>query len=167
MGRDALKPGRPAWNSVVDQFGDELLAPVSMEIDRKRLADIVFNDKNKLAALNAIVHPVILAGMADHLERLRKTDSIVVIDAALLVELGIRDLLDALIVVTASNDVRKERLVARGMRGADIDARIASQAPQEHLVERADIVVVNDGTIEDLAREADRVWDEIQRKKSG
>jgi dephospho-CoA kinase len=136
-----------------------------MTIDRKLLAGIVFNDRNKLAALNAIVHPVILRAMADHLERLSGTDEVVVIDAALLVDMGVTGRLDALIVVTASPEVRKRRLVARGMLPADIDARIASQVPQERLVEKADIVVANDGDLEELAAEADRVWQEIENRK--
>ncbi len=70
LGRDALRPDRPAWHSVVSQFGDEILQANSLEIDRKRLAAIVFNEPHKLAALNAIVHPVIIEAIADHLERL-------------------------------------------------------------------------------------------------
>src|SRR5918992_2352219 len=65
LGREALQPGRPAWHSVVAQFGDEILAANSMDIDRKRLAAVVFGDPRKLAALNAIVHPVIFKGIAD------------------------------------------------------------------------------------------------------
>ena len=138
---------------------------MTLEVDRKRLAEIVFNDRNKLAALNAIVHPVILAGIADGLERLRKTDAMVVIDAALLIEVGVTDLLDALIVVTASPEVRKKRLLGRGMLPEDIDARIAAQAPQEKLIEKADIVVDNDGTLDDLVAEADRAWNELEERK--
>jgi dephospho-CoA kinase len=165
LGRKALKPGRPAWHSVVDQFGDEILVPGTMDVDRKRLASIVFNDANKLAALNAIVHPVILRGIADHLERLRNTDEVVVIDAALLVDMGVKDLVDALIVVKASPDARRKRLITRGMTAADIDARMAAQVSEEKLMERADIVVTNDRSLEHLSGEADRAWQEIQARK--
>jgi dephospho-CoA kinase len=166
LGRDALRPGEPAWHSVVDQFGDEILAPGSMQVDRKRLAEIVFNDRNKLAALNAIVHPVILRGMADHLERLSRTSDVVVIDAALLVDMGMAGSLDVVVVVTASPEVRKERLLARGMSPTDIDARIAAQVSQETLVAKADIVVVNDGSLDELSNEAGRVWNEIEERRS-
>jgi len=67
LGREALKPGEPAWHSVVDQFGDDVLVPGTMDIDRKRLAAIVFGNQASLAALNAIVHPVIMAEIADRL----------------------------------------------------------------------------------------------------
>lgn len=165
LGRDALKPGRYAWQAVVDSFGDEILVPGTMEIDRQRLANIVFGDRNKLAALNAITHPVIARGIADHMERLAGTDEIVVIDAALIVELGLDKACDAVIVVDAGAESRKSRLVSsRRMDPKDAQARMASQARPEDLMAKADIVVHNDGSIEDLAAEADRVWAELQKR---
>ncbi|HYN36946.1 MAG TPA: dephospho-CoA kinase [Actinomycetota bacterium] len=162
LAKDALKTDRPAWHSVVDQFGDEVLVPGSMEIDRKRLAEIVFNDRNKLAALNAIVHPVIFAGIADALERLRATDAIVVLDAALMVETGLHKTLDVLIVVVTSPDTRRERLKrSRAMTTEEIDARIAAQADQDGIVRLSDMVVWNDGSLDDLVGEADRVFGEL------
>ena len=160
-GREALRPGQPAWHSVVAQFGREILLPRSMEIDRKVLADVVFSDSDKLAALNAIVHPVLFSALADSVERLAHTDEIVVIDAAILVETGMDKNLDALIVVYADDDARRERLKRRGMSTKDIEARIGSQAATVDLLSRADIVVCNDGSLDDLVREADRVWADL------
>lgn len=163
IARDALAPGRPAWHSVVSTFGDDVLVPGEMDVDRKRLARIVFGDTRKLAALNAIVHPVILQRIADELERLSKTDAVVVVDAALIAELGLRDSLHALVVVTTSRGERVERLVrARGMSIDDVHARMASQASPEELEAAADYVVRNDGTLDDLAAEADRIWKLLQ-----
>ena len=163
IARDALAPGRPAWHSVVSTFGDEILVPGEMDVDRKRLARTVFGDPRKLAALNAIVHPVILERIADELERLSKTDAVVVVDAALIAELGLRDSLHALVVVTTSREERVERLVrARGMSIDDVHARMASQASPAELEAAADYVVRNDGTLDDLAAEADRIWKLLQ-----
>lgn len=161
-GHEALRPGEPSWHSVVDQFGDEILVPATMEVDRQALARIVFSDPDKLAALNAIVHPVIFARIADALERLSQTDEVVVVDAALIIETGIYKALDALIVVRCDDRVRRERLAERGMALEDIEARITVQAPVEVLEQRADIVVDNNGTMEELAAEADRVWVELE-----
>jgi dephospho-CoA kinase len=162
LGREALQPGRPAWHSVVDQFGDEILAAGSMTIDRKRLAAVVFADAGKLAALNAIVHPVIFKGIADRLEERRGTDAIVVLDAALIVEAGLDTVLDLIVVVDSSTKKRRDRLVTeRGMTEDEIAARMVSQASQEKLLERADIVVRNDGSLEELAKDARRVWREL------
>lgn len=165
LGRDALKPGHRAWQEAVDSFGDEILVPGTFEIDRPRLAGLVFSDPNKLAALNAITHPVIARGIADHMERLAGTDSIVVVDAALIVELGLDKALDVLIVVDAAAESRKQRLVAsRRMDPRDVQARMGSQSRPEDLIAKADIVVRNDGTIQDLVAEADRVWAELERR---
>jgi dephospho-CoA kinase len=166
VGRRALDPGQPAWHSVVDTFGVEVLSPGSMEVDRARLAEIVFAERTKLAALNAIVHPVILAEIADSLEALRGTTEIVVLDAALLIEVGLTEGLDALIVVVASDEVRRERLVRqRGMLVQDVDARMAAQASQEELVARADVVVRNERDEAALEREADRVWADLVARR--
>lgn len=163
LGRAALQPGTPAWHSVVSTFGEEILGP-SMEIDRARLAAIVFSDRTKLSALNAIVHPVIVRRIAEELDALRGTDAVVVIDAALIIELGLGDGLDIVIVVTAPEEARRARLVqGRRMSEHDVRARMASQAPEQDLIAQADIVVHNDGSLERLAEEADRVWAELER----
>lgn len=162
LGRDALRPGKPAWHSVVDQFGDEVLAANSMEIDRKRLASIVFSDRDKLAALNAIVHPVIFRAIADRLEPLRRTDEIVVVDAAVIVETGLDKSVDLIVVVEAPERDRVERVArARDMSFVEVRARMGSQGDPSELRKRANIVVSNVGRLDDLNREADRVWKEL------
>ena len=170
LGREALRPGKPAWHSVVDQFGEEILVPASMEVDRKLLADIVFQDPAKLAALNAIVHPVIFSGIADSLERLRDTDAVVVLDAALLYDTGLGRVVDVSVVVLADEPTRSRRLqTSRGMSFAESRSRMRAQSDPARLEERADIVVRNDGSLDDLAAEADRVWAELLawRSKKG
>ena len=165
IGHQALSPGEPSWHSVVDQFGDEILSAGGMEIDRKRLGSIVFGDRAKLAALNAIVHPVITGRIADTLEALRGTDEIVILDAALIVELGLHEGLDALIVVTADEKKRIERLQRdRSMTEAQVMERMAAQRPQEDLIAAADIVVYNNGSPALLEKEADKVWQELKER---
>lgn len=164
LGRDALRPGTDAWHSVVSQFGQDVLAAETMEIDRKVLAEIVFTDPNRLAALNAIVHPVILDRVGEELDRLRTTDAVVVLDAALIVDTGLRDVCDVLIVVRAGEDERKKRMTgSRDMTSADIAARMRSQSPPGDLAATADIVVDNEGSLADLKSEAERVWSELKR----
>lgn len=165
IGRHALGPGEPAWHSVVDQFGDEILSAGTMEVDRKRLAALVFGDPAKLAALNAIVHPVITGRIADTLEALKGTDEIVILDAALIVELGLHESLDLLIVVTADEDKRVERLRRdRRMTEAQVMERMAVQRSKKDLEAAADLIVANNGNVEQLAAEADKVWAELKTR---
>jgi dephospho-CoA kinase len=165
LGHDAIKPGAPAWQSIVDQFGDEVIAPSTMEIDRRRLGEIVFGDANKRAALNAIVHPEIFRRIADELDRLRGTDAIVVLDAALIVETGLDASCDVIVVVTSEVATRARRLTrTRGMSMEQVTARMAAQVDARALAEKADILVANDGSLEELVVEADRVWAELVRR---
>ena len=166
MGRAALAPGEPAWHSVVDQFGREVLEESSLAIDRHRLAAIVFNDPSQLAALNAIVHPVIWGGIADELEQVSAGDDVVVIDAALIVDSPLEEACDSLVVVHAPVEVRLRRVMqARGMTEAEARARMASQTDPDELLAHADIVVNNNGSLEDLAAEAERVWKELETRR--
>jgi dephospho-CoA kinase len=165
LGHDAIRPGQPAWQSIADQFGDEILVPGSMEIDRKLLGEIVFSDEHKRAALNAIVHPEIFRRIADELERLANSQAIVVLDAALIIETGLDSSCDAIVVVTSGIETRAERLRrTRRMSMEQITARIAAQVDPQTLLDKADVVVVNDGTLEELSEEADRVWGELVRR---
>jgi dephospho-CoA kinase len=163
IAREALKPGQPAWRSTVSQFGEEILEPgTALEIDRGRLAEIVFADNEALAALNAIVHPVILRNVADELDTLAGTAEIVVIDAALVFETGMHEWADVLLVVVSEQERRAERLIrGRGMSTEDITARMAAQTDPLELVRKADIVVHNDGSLAELEEEANRVWKEL------
>ncbi|MEA2517725.1 MAG: dephospho-CoA kinase [Actinomycetota bacterium] len=167
LGHEVLAPGEPAWHSVVDQFGDEILSAGSMDIDRKVLARIVFSDPAKLTALNAITHPAIMRKIADKLETLRGTDQIVVLDAALIVELGLAGSIDVTIVVASDTEIRRARLISdRGMTAQGVDERIAAQARPEELIAKADIVVTNNGALEALGNEADRVWAELEGRRT-
>lgn len=166
LGRAALTPGRPAWHSVVDQFGRGVVSGESLQIDRHRLATIVFNDPAKLAALNAIVHPVIWSAIADELELLAEGDEIVVVDAALLVGSPLEDACDVLVVVDAPPEVRLGRVLAgRDTTEADVRARMESQGEPARFLDRADIVVVNDGDLHELASQAKRVWKELEARR--
>lgn len=165
LGHEAIAPGEPAWHAIVEHFGDEVLSAGSMTIDRKVLGRIVFADPRKLATLNAITHPVILRKIADTLQAFRHTDRIVVLDAALIVELGLVDSLDVIVVVASDTEIRKARLMKdRGMTSEAVDERMAAQAKPEELISKADIVVRNDGTLENLVTEADRVWRELESR---
>jgi dephospho-CoA kinase len=165
LGHEALTPGEPAWKAIVEQFGDEVLAAASMDIDRKVLGRIVFGDPAKLAILNAITHPVILRKIADTLDELRTTNRVVVLDAALIIELGLADTLDVTVVVATDTEVRRARLMEdRGMTSQAVDERVSAQAKPENLIAKADIVVKNDGALEDLVMAADRLWAELEKR---
>ncbi len=162
IAREVVMPGRDAWCKIRDHFGPGVLF-ADGSIDRQALADIVFGDKSKLALVNEITHPAIFKRIADRLEAAKDRDVIVVLDAALLIETGLAQRVDVLVVTHSPKEVQVDRLAAMGMPAAQAKARIAAQAAPEERLARADIVIDNTGSLEDLGRRVDEVWKELER----
>jgi dephospho-CoA kinase len=162
IARQVVMPGTPAWCKIRDHFGPGVLHPDG-QIDRQALADIVFADKTKLALLNEITHPAIFARIADRLEEHHDQDVVVVLDAALLIEAGLSEGVDVVIVVHSPQEIQLERLAAKGMGERDASDRIAAQLAPEKRLARADIVIDNSGSLEKLGRRVDEVWQELRR----
>jgi dephospho-CoA kinase len=163
IARQVVMPGTPAWCKIRDHFGPGVLHPDG-HIDRQALADIVFADKSKLALLNEITHPAIFARIADRLESHHGQDVVVVLDAALLIEAGLAEGVDVVIVVHSPREIQVERLAAKGVGQTDARNRIASQLEPEKRLARADIVIDNSGSLEDLGRQVDKIWKELQAR---
>lgn len=158
LARRAVAPGTAGHAEVVARFGRGVLGPDGA-IDRKRLADVVFSDPAARRDLEAIVHPEVARMFAEEAARHRGTDRIVVYVAPLLIEAGRADGFDVLVVVTAPEETRVERLVrGRGMTEEEVRARIAAQLPQEEKAARADVVLDNGGSIEELERQVEELW---------
>ena len=156
-------PGTPAWCKIREHFGPGVLHPDG-QIDRQALADLVFADKGKLALLNEITHPAIFARIADRLEAHHDQDVVVVLDAALLIEAGLSDGVDVVIVVHSPQEIQLERLAAKGMGEGAASDRIAAQLAPEKRLARADIVIDNSGSVEQLGRRVDEVWEDLQHR---
>jgi dephospho-CoA kinase len=158
--RQVVEPGTDGYDAVVKEFGSEVVAPDGA-LDRARLGAIVFADPERRAALNAIVHPRVGALMAEWAGA-APAGGIVVYDIPLLVEGGADRGYAAVIVVDADDEVRYARLLAhRGMSREDAAARMAAQASRQERLAAADYVITNNGSLEDLDRETDRVWSEL------
>ncbi|SDL12332.1 dephospho-CoA kinase [Nonomuraea maritima] len=161
IAREVVEPGTPGLARVVAVFGDEVLRPDG-SLDRPKLGSIVFADPEKLAALNSIVHPLVGERVAE-LQAQAPDDAILVYDVPLLVENDLAPMYDVVIVVDASDDVRIRRLAEhRGMSEADAKARIAAQASREKRLAAADIVIDNEGTLDELAARVDEVWQDLR-----
>ena len=149
-------PGGAAYQPIVERFGPEIVREDG-SLDRKKLAAIVFSDPAALADLNKITHQLVTQEIAGRMAAEAETDHVVILDVPLLVESGRSDML-GMIVVDCPVDVAVARAVARGMDEADVRRRIAAQASREDRLARADFVVDNSGSLDDLRREVDRAW---------
>jgi dephospho-CoA kinase len=152
------RPGTAVFEAMVDRFGNAIVA-ADGSLDRSAVADIVFNDPDALADLNGIVHPAVGAEIVRRMDELSTTDAVVVLDVPLMVESARRYPVAGLIVVDVDPEVALRRLVEqRGMREDDARARIARQASREERRARADVVIENSGSLDDLAAQVDRAW---------
>jgi dephospho-CoA kinase len=161
LARQAVAPGTPGFDQVVERFGPNVLAPGG-GLDREALGSIVFSDPAARRDLEGIVHPEVRRMFAEGCEEYRDSDRVVVFSAPLLVETGMHTAFDLLIVVSAPVATQIERLMrGRGMAERDVQARIAAQLPLGAKAEVADILVDNEGTLEDLEGRVDRVWRDL------
>ena len=157
LAREVVEPGTPGLAAVVAEFGDEVLLP-SGGLDRERVGGIVFNDPDRLAALNAIVHPLVGERMQELMDA-APAGAVVVYDVPLLAENGLASMYDEVVVVDAPEDVQLDRLVARrGMTEEDARARMANQATREDRRAVATRVIDNSTTLDALEAQVDALW---------
>lgn len=146
---------------VARAFGDDILRHDGT-LDRARLGVIVFGSATALKTLNALVHPHLLTAIREEVAAARRVMNRVIVDAALIYEWGIQDEFDHVILVTAPEPLRVERLMARsGLNHEDALARIRSQMPEEEKRRLAEIVIENAGSEEALETKVDEVWKKL------
>ncbi len=154
--REIQEPGTPVFAAMVERWGDGIVADDGT-LDRQAVADRAFGDADELAALNAIVHPAVADEMTRRREALAGTDATVILDIPLLVESG-HEGLAGIIVVDVDPELAVERLIThRGFAETDARGRIARQASRTDRLARADVVVDNSGSLEDLIAQVDNV----------
>ena len=156
IAREVVEPGAPGFDAVVARFGDAVV-DADGRLDRPALAAIVFNDEAQRADLNAIVHPLVGARMAEVMESAPE-GTVAVWDVPLLVENGAAPGFEYVIVVEASVPTRLARLAARGMAEQDARDRMAAQASDEQRRAAADAVINNDGGLDELRDRVEAVW---------
>ncbi|MER5203141.1 dephospho-CoA kinase [Streptomyces sp. NPDC002825] len=163
IAREVVEPGTPGLAAVVAAFGDGVLTAEGT-LDRPKLGSIVFADAERLATLNAIVHPLVGARSAE-LESRAGAGDVVVHDVPLLTENGLAPLYDLVVVVDASPETQLDRLVRlRGMAAAEAEARMAAQATRAQRLAVADLVIDNDGPLGALEPQVRKVWEELERR---
>lgn len=183
IAREVVAPGTPGLAAVVEEFGEEILTPDG-SLDRPKLGSVVFADTDRLAALNAIIHPLVgersaeLERQAEEAEKAATAEAagagspkdpgsraVIVHDVPLLAENGLAPLYDLVLVVDASPQTQLDRLVRqRGMTEEEATARMAAQATREERLALADIVISNDGSLEELETRVREVWEELRRR---
>ena len=164
LARRAVARGTDGFDRVVEAFGLEILEDDG-DLDRGKLAGIVFADAERRSSLEAIVHPEVARLLADALEPYQGTDRIVVYVTPLLAESGMAEGFDVIVVIVADVDRRVERLMHdRGMAADEVRARIAAQFNDEERARIADVLLDNDGEPHRLDPQVDRLWTELLKR---
>ncbi|WP_127842002.1 dephospho-CoA kinase [Actinomyces wuliandei] len=158
IARDVVGPGTPGLAAVVEEFGQGVLK-ADGTLDRSALGSIVFADEGSRARLEEVLLPLIAAEAWARLEEV-PAGEVAVYDVPLLVEGQMQDMFDLVVVVEADLDTRLERLAERGLGAEQAMARIASQATDAERRAVADVVLVNSGTPQALARDVASLWED-------
>ncbi|MEO7427137.1 MAG: dephospho-CoA kinase [Fibrobacteria bacterium] len=156
--------------TLVQQLGAEFGGGVILDngtLNRKKLGSLVFGRPEAMATLNRIVHPALINAIRERIRSSQRVMNRLVLDAALIVELGFAKEVDYLVFVSASTPVRLERLMERsGLSEEDAMARIDSQLPEESKIQHADFIIKNETTKEYLREQVDALWDEIMARET-
>lgn len=164
LARDAIERGTPGFDEVLARFGDSILS--GGEIDRSKLAEIVFRDEVARRDLEAIIHPRVRE-IASRIVARTAQDAVVINQIPLLFETNGQGRFDLVITVSASLENRRARLAERGLKSYEIERRIAAQATDEQRASIANFVIENNGSIEELERKVLEVWErEILPRKN-
>lgn len=156
LARIAIERGSEGFGEVIDRFGEKILA--NGDINRKALAEIVFSDPAAKSDLEAIIHPRVQKLFAQAIIDNEPAENLIY-EIPLLVETDAARKFDFIVTVEADEDLRIERLLARGMFITDIKARLANQAPSQARIDIADAVIVNDGDEDRLLRQVENLWE--------
>lgn len=156
LSREAIERGGHGYDRVIARFGDSILS--DGDIDRSKLAAIIFDDESARKDLEAIIHPIVRE-MATRIMNRVGENRVVINQIPLLVETNRASRFDLVITVEADLEIRRERLRDRGMKDYEITKRIAAQTNSEAREAIADVVITNNGSLDDLTRNVETLWE--------
>lgn len=163
IARELMEPGQPAWLEVVRYFGRDILNEDG-SINRQLLAERVFTSSEELALLNTLTHPLVRQEIVRRLNELNRQQlppPAAVVDAPLLIEAGLTDLVEEVWLVAVEPERQIERAVARGLTAEEARRRLAAQWPLEKKLAYANRVIDNNGSREETRRQVDEFWQQL------
>lgn len=160
IAHQSMECGTRAYEMIVETFG-HYIQNGDASINRRRLAEIVFNDQKKRKELDSITHPIIISEIKNMVNFFADNKAIV-IDAPLLFEVGLDDLVDCVWVVYTSSDIQLERLKERDSLTTDeAESRIEAQLSLKEKCQMADFVIDNNGSIRELKQKIIKLWSDM------
>jgi dephospho-CoA kinase len=164
LAREVIERGTEGFEQVVTEFGDQILK--NGDIDRGALGELVFNDREKLTKLEAITHPLIRKAFKEFVDS-APADSIVINQIPLLLESKSNYSFDAVITVSAPEELRRERVSTRGLPLSEINRRMAAQVTDSQREAIADFIIHNTDDIDQLTSAVENIWSKLQILSKG
>jgi dephospho-CoA kinase len=162
LARQVIEPQTPGFKQVTSRFGNEIVNDEG-NIDRAKLAQVVFNDDVALKDLENIVHPLV-RGRTNQLMSEQTSETIIVNEIPLLLEKKMESLFDFLVIVISSEKNRLERLSQKGVLEEQAKARMAKQVNDQDRKAAADFLIVNDGNLDQLEADVQKIWQTLQER---
>ena len=162
LARQVIEPQTPGFQQVIDRFGKDFINSEGY-IDRAKLAQVVFHDDAALKDLENIVHPLVRSKTNQIIDQ-HTSETIIVNEIPLLLEKKMESLFDFLVIVISSEKNRLERLSHRGLTTEQASARMAKQVSDDERKAAADFLIVNDGNIEQLQADVEKIWQTLQER---
>ena len=162
LARQVIEPQTPGFQQVIDRFGKDLVNSEGY-IDRAKLAQIVFKDDAALKDLENIIHPLVRSKTNEIIDQ-HTSETIIVNEIPLLLEKKMESLFDFLVIVISSEKNRLERLAQRGLAAEQATARMAKQVSDEERKAAADFLIVNDGNLDQLEADVEKIWQTLQER---
>ena len=162
LARQVIEPQTPGFQQVIDRFGKDFVNSEGY-IDRAKLAQIVFQDDAALNDLENIIHPLVRSKTNQIIDQ-HTSETIIVNEIPLLLEKKMESLFDFLVIVISSEKNRLERLAQRGLAAEQATARMAKQVSDEERKAAADFLIVNDGNLDQLEADVEKIWQTLQER---
>ena len=164
LARDAIERGSDGFDQLIATFGDSILT--NGLVDRRALGDLVFRDKDARQKLEEIIHPIVRKEFEEAVQSLTDGE-ILIYEIPLLFETKAMERFDYIVSIEANLELRKERLLKKGLRISEIESRIASQASRDERVSIADQVFENNGSEDELLRSVENLWELLKMRSKG
>ena len=164
LARDAIERGSDGFDQLIATFGDSILN--NGLVDRRALGELIFRDPEAKKKLEAIIHPIVRREFEEAVESLEQ-DQILIYEIPILFETNAAQRFDYVITVEAKLELRKARLLKKGLRISEIESRIAAQATREERISVADHVFENDGSEDELLRSVENLWELLKMRTKG
>jgi dephospho-CoA kinase len=163
LARQVIEKSTAGFDQVVSRFGENIL-DTNGKINRAKLAAIVFNDQESLTDLENIIHPLVRE-KSNQITKEQTPETIIVNEIPLLLEKGMQPLFDFLVIVISSEKNRLARLINSGFTKEQVLARMSKQVDDETRKASADFLIVNDGNLDQLEVDVEKIWQTLQERK--